>query len=159
MSGTTDTLMAAIGQAVTRGREGDPDGARDELLTIWESIAGSSDSFHQCVLAHYLADLYGPAEAIVWDERALEAADRAGEAAPQVAGFYPSLHLNLADNYRRLGSFDTATVHVSKASELVSSLPGGPYADQLVQWIEQVAELITRRSTEPLTPTGDGVKE
>lgn len=116
MSSTTDnqdgpaTLMVSIGQAVTRGREGDTDGARHDLLNIWERIAGTADTFHRCVLAHYVADLHGPAEAIVWDERALEAASEATNraedeaadeqtvaAAAQVAGFYPSLHLNLAD--------------------------------------------------------------
>ena len=58
-----------------------------------------------------MADLYeDPAQALAWDIRALDAVDALTDqrvqehhAALQVARFYPSLHLNLADNYRRLG--------------------------------------------------------
>lgn len=67
--------------------------------------------------------------------------------------------MNLADNHRRLGSFDTANVHVAAARGLVPSLPDGPYADQMEQWIEQVADLITQRSIEPLSLVPEGVTD
>lgn len=163
--------MAAIGTAVTRGREGDTEGARQRLTEIWAAIAETADPFHQCVLAHFLADLHAPAEAIIWDQRALAAADEATRglaesadeqavaAAAQLAGFRPSLHLNLADSHRRLGSFATAELHLSTAGQAAECLPVGPYADQIRQWIEQVAGLIARGATERLpteSGTGDG---
>ncbi|MGW8554845.1 DNA polymerase III subunit beta family protein [Streptomyces tubercidicus] len=52
--------------------------------------------------------LLDPAQALAWDARALDAADAATEQRVQehhaglhIADFYPSLHLNLADNYHR----------------------------------------------------------
>ncbi|WP_280406843.1 hypothetical protein, partial [Nocardia carnea] len=105
--------MNAITEAVTLGRSGDIATARARLLEIWTAIGVAGDALHRCTLAHYLADLYDdPAQALAWDIRALDAADSLGDdrarqyhASLQVAGFYPSLHLNLADNYRRLGSW------------------------------------------------------
>lgn len=96
--------MGAITTAVTLGHQGETARARQELLAIWEDLGVLGDSLHRCTLAHYLADLYpDPAEALIWDVRALDAASaltdhRAGEhhAGLEVAGFYPSLHLNIA---------------------------------------------------------------
>jgi hypothetical protein len=95
----------------------------------------TGDPLHRCSLAHYMADLYeDPAQALAWDIRALDAVDALTDqrvqehhAALQVAGFYPSLHLNLADNYRRLGSFEAATEHISAAQEHAPNLPQDAY--------------------------------
>src|SRR5690606_11308709 len=120
-----DSTMEAIGQAVIEGRAGDIATARQKLLDIWSTIGATGDPLHRCSLAHYMADLYeDPAQALAWDIRALDAADSLTDqrvqehhTALQVAGFYPSLHLNLADNYRRLGSFEAATEHINAAHE------------------------------------------
>lgn len=69
----------------------------------------------------------------MWDVRALDAADALTDERAQqhhaslhVAGFYPSLYLNLADNFRRLGSFQAATAYINKAEQHSSTLPDGP---------------------------------
>ena len=75
-----------------------------------------NDPFHPLALAHSMADLQEDAHAeLAWDLRALEAADLlTDERAAQVgvtslvAGFYPSLHLNLGECYRKLGNLDLA---------------------------------------------------
>ncbi|MFD4323944.1 hypothetical protein ACFWQC_04885 [Nocardioides sp. NPDC058538] len=152
-----DPTMAAITAAVTLGREGDVAGARQELLAIWRDVGVLGDPFHRCTLAHYLADLYAdPAEALVWDVRALDAADaltdeRAQEhdAGLQVAGFYPSLHLNIADNLRRLAAFDLAAEHIGKATERSVALPQGSYGDMIRTAIHGVRDAITARDTTP----------
>lgn len=159
MTATTaaDPTMTAITAAVTLGREGDLTGARAELLAIWGEVGVLGDPFHRCTLAHYLADLYAdPAEALVWDVRALDAADaltdqRAQEhdASLQVAGFYPSLHLNIADNLRRLAAFDLAAEHVRKATARSGALPDGPYGDMIRTAIGGVRDAITARDTTP----------
>ncbi|MEU8134034.1 hypothetical protein [Streptodolium elevatio] len=150
-----DPTMEAIGLAVTEGRVGDAASARRKLLGLWSAIGVTGDPLHRCTLAHYLADLHeDPAQALAWDTRALDAADAVTEhrlqnhhAGLHIAGFYPSLHLNLADNYRRLGSFDAAAEHINAAKEGAPSLPEGAYGDLLRTAIEQVAQAITLRDT------------
>ncbi|MBZ6192687.1 hypothetical protein KVH07_07040 [Streptomyces olivaceus] len=150
-----DPTMDAIGQAVTEGRTGSTLSARRKLLGLWFEIGITGDPLHRCSLAHYLADLYeDPAQALAWDVRALDAADamtdqRAQEhhAGLRVAGFYPSLHLNLADNYRRLGSFDAATAHLHAAEEHVPDLPQDAYGALLRTALDEVAQAVSRRDT------------
>ncbi|MDT0453154.1 hypothetical protein [Streptomyces hesseae] len=161
-----DPIMEAIGQAVTEGRAGDIASARQKLLSLWSAIGITGDPLHRCSLAHYLADLYeDPAQALAWDVRALDAADAVTEQRVQehhaglhIAGFYPSLHLNLADNYRRLGSFGAASEHINAAKEHTANLSEDPYGDLLRGAIHEVAEAIagrdrTRRASAPGSPT------
>ncbi|MEU7374360.1 hypothetical protein, partial [Streptomyces albidoflavus] len=119
-STAADPTMEAIGRAVVAGRGGDIRAVRHQLLRLWSETGVTGDPLHRCSLAHHLADLHDdPAQALAWDVRALDAADAVTEQRVQehhaglhIAGFYPSLHLNLADNYRRLGSFDAAAEHL-----------------------------------------------
>lgn len=157
-SATSDPTMEAISNAVIRGRGGEIESARRDLLAIWHQIGVTGDPFHRCTLAHYMADLHDDsAEALVWDVRALDAASALTDervqqyhASLDVADFYPSLYLNLADNCRRLGSFNTANSYMLTTKELIDALPAGTYADQIAQWIEQVADLINEKSVELL---------
>ncbi|MFF9148293.1 hypothetical protein ACF1BN_25915 [Streptomyces sp. NPDC014861] len=152
-----DPTMEAIGHAVVRARTGDIASARRELLGLWSGIGVTGDPLHRCSLAHYLADLYeDPAQALAWDIRALDAADavtdlrvREHHAGLRIAGFYPSLHLNLADDYRRLGSFEAATAHIDAAREHAPSLPQDPYGDLIRGAIQEVGESIDRRDRSP----------
>jgi hypothetical protein len=147
--------MEAIGQAVIEGRTGNTISARQKLLDLWSAIGVIGDPLHRCSLAHYLADLYeDPAQALAWDVRALDAADAVTEqrvqehhASLHIAGFYPSLHLNLADNYRRLGSFDAATEHINAAKEHAPNLRQDAYGAFLRTALDEVAEAISRRDT------------
>lgn len=162
---TSDPTMEAIGRAVTDGRTGDVAAARRKLLDLWSAIGVTGDPLHRCSLAHYMADLHDdPAQALAWDVRALDAADATTEqrvrdhhAGLRIAAFYPSLHLNLADDYRRLGSFEAATEHIDAAGAHAPALPRDPYGDLLRGAIQQVAEAIasrdrTRRPSAPGSP-------
>jgi len=152
-----DPIIDAIGNAVTEGRTGETAKARTELLGLWETVGVSGDPFHRCTLAHYLADLYAdPAQALAWDVRAIDAADaltdqrvQRHQAGLHIAGFYPSLHLNLADNYRRLGSFDAAREQIDAARERASALADDPYGDLIRNAIDEVADAIARRDPAP----------
>lgn len=154
-SATPDPTMEAIGQAVVEGRTGHSTSARQKLLNLWSEIGVTGDPLHRCSLAHYLADLYeDPAQALAWDVRALDAADAVTEqrvqehhASLHIAGFYPSLHLNLADNYRRLGSFNAATAHINAAKEHAPNLPQDAYGAILRTALDEVAEAISQRDT------------
>lgn len=152
---SSDSTMKAIGHAVTRGQEGDTDTARRTLLALWQQIGAVGDPFHRCTLAHYLADLYdNPAEALIWDVRALDAADaltdertQLHDASLQVAGFYPSLHLNIADNLRRLAAFDTAAAHIRTADQRASALPDNAYGNLIRTAIREVQQAILNQDT------------
>jgi hypothetical protein len=69
------------------------------------------------------------AEELRWDLRALAAADELTDRRARehhhslaVAGFYPSLHLNLADVHRRLGDEERARDHLTRAEHAVDTL-------------------------------------
>ncbi|WP_409463063.1 hypothetical protein [Amycolatopsis sp. GA6-003] len=157
--------MAEITAAVTQGRTGSADAARARLQELWDEIGPGGDPFYRCVLAHYQADLFtDPAEALVWDIRALDAAAtvtdeqvQAHHAGLGIAGFYPSLHLNLADNFRRLGSFSAAAEQIEAARDRQDALADDAYGAMIRQAIDGVAEAIERRSTER-RPTAPGVE-
>ncbi|MFD3743472.1 hypothetical protein [Nocardia sp. NPDC058633] len=155
-----DPIMTRITEGITDFRTGDPDRARAALLGVWAEIGPAGDPLHRCTLAHYLADTYDdPAEALVWDVRALDAADVLTDtrladhhAGLRVSGFYPSLHLNLADNFRRLGAFPAATHHIAAARERLDVLPDDDYGALIRRVCAEVAAAIaagdtTRRPT------------
>lgn len=152
----TDPVMDEITAAVGLGHK-DPDAGRAALIAIWRQVGPSGDAFHRCVLAHYLADLFDePAVALVWDVRALDAADsltderaRQHHASLQVAGFYPSLHLNIADNLRRLGAFAAAAEHIGEAEKHSTALGSDGYGDIIRTGIAQVRGAVESRDTAP----------
>lgn len=152
-----DPTMEAIGAAVELGRQGNVGGAQARLLELWSEIGVTGDPLHRCTLAHHLADLYDdPVQALAWDVRALDAADAITQerverhhAGLQIAGFYPSLHLNLADNYRRLACFEAAAEQIRAAEEFLEQLPQDPYGDLVRTAITAVEEAIARRDTSP----------
>lgn len=159
---TLDPTMEAIGKAIVLGREGDPESARRDLLAIWQQIGVGGDPFHRCTLAHYLADLYkDPAEALIWDVRALDAADALTDerthqhhVSLHVAGFYPSLYLNIADNLRRLGAFEAAAEHINNAEQHTSALSDDAYGNTIRTAINEIHQAIdnsdtTRRASAP----------
>ncbi|MQY17498.1 BAR domain-containing protein [Nocardia macrotermitis] len=161
---TTDDTMTAITVAVQHGHEGDPDTARRELLHLWDAMGPLGDPLHRCTLAHYLADLYDDAaQSLIWDIRALDAAaaltdERARRHHPalRVRGFYPSLHLNLADNLRRLGSFDAADQHLDAAREYFDALGPDAYGEGIRSAADEVAAAVRARSTARRDSAPDG---
>ncbi|MBF6135530.1 hypothetical protein IU501_21315 [Nocardia otitidiscaviarum] len=153
-----DPTMLAINDAVTLGRQGDTARAREALTALWETVGVTGDALHRCTIAHYLADLHEhAADALTWDVRALDAAasltdERAQQenSALTVRGFYPSLHLNLADNYRRLGAFDTAHTHLDAARARLDALEDDGYGAGVRAGISHVETALAEGSTERL---------
>ncbi|MEH1168458.1 hypothetical protein V6V47_24040 [Micromonospora sp. CPCC 205539] len=145
-----DETMASIVAAVELGRSGQRAQARETLTALWDQIGPTGDAFHRCTLAHYLADLQESTDAeLGWDERALAAvADLTDERAQQyhrslqVQGFLPSLHLNLADDHRRLGNTELAEEHLTLARRHVERLPDDPYGEMIRAGIRGVAEAL-----------------
>jgi hypothetical protein len=90
-------------------------------------------------------------EELAWDLRALEAADlttddrasQAGVAGP-VAGFYPSLHLNLAECYRKLGEPEAARDHLRRGQAAVEALPEDGYGRMIKDGLNRLDERLQR---------------
>lgn len=147
---STDPVMDRITAAVERSRSGDRSGARADFATLWGEIGPDGDPFHRCTLAHFAADVQDdPHEELAWDRHALEAARevtdaRVKEYHPQLAieGFFPSLHLGLAEDLRGLGHLEEARAHLDAAHAGLGALPDGGYGDMVRGGLERVASLL-----------------
>ncbi|MCZ9345285.1 hypothetical protein NGM37_46850, partial [Streptomyces sp. TRM76130] len=98
-------------------------------------IGEHGDPLHRCTLAHYLADTQDdPADELAWDLRALSAAEELTAGQPEdhegalaARSFYPSLHLNVAADYDRLGRPEAARLHLWRARRAAGSLADDRY--------------------------------
>ncbi len=149
-----DPVMTRIGEAIELARAGHGEAARPRFAEIWDEIGPAGDPFHRCALAHYAADVQPDVEAeLMWDLRALAAADEVTDERAQryhsslsVAGFYPSLHLNLADVYRRLGEHEKAREHIGRAQAAVDALTDDGYGRMVRQGIARTAAQLVEGS-------------
>ncbi|BAC74723.1 hypothetical protein SAVERM_7012 [Streptomyces avermitilis MA-4680 = NBRC 14893] len=134
-----DAMMTRIGQVAMLHHAGDREEARGRFLGLWAEIGDGGDPLHRCTLAHYLADTQDdPVDELAWDLRALSAAEELTdervaehehEDALAVRAFYPSLHLNLAADYVKLGRSDAARSHLRRARGAVGVLGDDSYGD------------------------------
>jgi hypothetical protein len=124
-----DALLTRIGQVVMLHHGGDREEARSRLLGLWTELGEDGDPLHRCTLAHYLADTHDdPLDELAWDLRALTAAhEHAGSA--EARALYPSLHLNLAADYVKLGRAEAALTHVRRARTAAVALADDSYGD------------------------------
>lgn len=151
MNGPRDVVIERISAAVADYGAGDRDGARAQLAQVWSEIQ-AGDALHRCFLSHYMADLQDDVrDELTWDQRALSAADevtdeRANAFARQFGGaldvrtLYPSLHLNLGDDYRRLGAAARAREHLALAQQTMHVLPDDGYGRMIRGGIATLAE-------------------
>jgi hypothetical protein len=143
-----DEIMTAIGAATEAGHRGDRAGARQQFAQIWSRIGPAGDPLHVCALAHSMADVQDdPREELVWDLRALDAADSVTEERAQaagvtgtVAGFYPSLHLNIGEAYRKIGDLDAAREHLALGEAAVDALEDSPYGAMIRRGLAGLAD-------------------
>jgi len=143
-----DAVIVRIGEGIALREQGERIAARDLFAQVWTEIGGADgDPFHVCALAHSMADAQDDVhEELLWDLRALAAANlltderaaRGGVAGP-VAGFYPSLHLNLAECYRKLGELDRARDHLDRGRASVDVLNDG-YGQMIKAGLDRLAD-------------------
>lgn len=140
-----DPVMGRISEALdlfNTGRRGE---AREAFTSLWRELE-DGDAFHQCILAHYMADAQDdPADELMWDRRALAAADRISRDRPDAAtltvlSFYPSLHLNLADVLHRVGDVAAARTHLRLAQQSSDSLSDDNYGQMIRAGIDRLAQ-------------------
>jgi hypothetical protein len=149
----SDPTLVRIGEAVQlHHHQGQREASRHQLSQIWDEIGGEhGDPLYVCVLAHSMADLQDDVhQELIWDQRALAAADmltgertaQAGIALP-VAGLYPSLHLNLADCYRKLGDLDRAREHLHHAQAGIDALGDDEYGQLIRDGLDRLTQQLT----------------
>ncbi|TQF69387.1 hypothetical protein FK531_11700 [Rhodococcus spelaei] len=144
----TDQVMADVAAAQELANGGDRAGARTAFAELWERVGPDGDPLHRVTLAHYMADVQDdPAEELAWDLRALDAADsltderaQAHHSSLQVRGFYPSLHLNLAADYVKVGDEDAARAHLDAAESVSSALADDGYGATIRGGISRLRE-------------------
>ncbi|MDT6982641.1 hypothetical protein ACFSUJ_04685 [Streptomyces lusitanus] len=155
-----DALLTRIGQVVMLHHAGDREEARHRFLGLWAEIGEHGDPLHRCTLAHYLADTQDdPEDELAWDLRALTAAEEAGgtrevqDGAPAVRALYPSLHLDLAADYARLGRPDAARAHLDRARSAARTLADDRYGEGVRA---AVRRLEARLEEDGMPPGGPG---
>jgi hypothetical protein len=139
--------MTEITDAIAVLHGGDRAGARSRFETIWSRIWDAPEAFHECVLSHYMADAQDEIDKeLTWDLRALNAALRCTDEDAKryqdslsVPAFMPSLYLNLADDYRKLGDLALSRQHLALAQESISSLADDSYGRMIRRGIESLA--------------------
>lgn len=144
-----DPILDRIGEALAAFNAGRRAEGRMAFSDIWSEIEGEDGSpFHQCILAHYMADAQDdPKQELLWDRRALTAAERilresASEEQPSLTGLslFPSLHLNLADVLHRTGAMEEARSQLAKAQATSHSMDDDGYGQLIRGGIERLAQ-------------------
>lgn len=144
-----EPTMVRIGEGLELSQRGEREAARRIFAEVWVDIGEESgDPLHRCAVAHSMADVQDdPSEELVWDLRALDAAEliteeRATAAGVQgsVSGFYPSLHLNVGECYRKLGALDLARAHVERGRAAASTLGNDSYGEVIRDGLDRLAE-------------------
>ncbi|SBW26526.1 hypothetical protein FDG2_4955 [Candidatus Protofrankia californiensis] len=60
-------------------------------------------------------------------------------------GFYPSLHLNLAEAYRKLGDLDRARDHIERGYTAMGALGDDGYAQMIRDGLDRIADQLSFR--------------
>ena len=158
--GAADAVLSRIGQAVMLHHGGDREEARGRFLQLWAEIGEDGDPLHRCTLAHYLADTQDePTDELAWDLRALSAAEEltgvrpaAPDGTPAVRGFFPSLHLNLAADYVKLGRREAARGHLRRARGTAEALGDDPYGQGVRAAMDRLERELSTGGEPPVGP-------
>jgi len=154
-----DATMVQIGHAIELGQRGEREDARRLFAEVWEQIGPTGDALHRVATAHAMADVQDdPRDELAWDLAALQAADsvtdeRAAQAGcpGPVAGFFPSLHLNLGEDHRKLGDLPAARRHLELGQAATHALGHDGYGTMTRAGLQRLA---TRLADErPPSPT------
>ena len=139
------TILAAVGTS----QSGDRVAGRAALEACWAGT-GPDDHAYRCVLAHYLADLQDTLdEEVAWDRTALEEYPQLAREAlapvgiPDADGLAPSLHLNLADGYRRQGRFAEAADQLHQGQAVAGVLPDDGYGRMVREGLARLEQRLS----------------
>lgn len=140
------SILEQVGEALALSGAGDRAGARALLESLWATVGDEGDPLHRCAIAHSVADLQdAPQDELVWDLRALAAGRELTDVGVAEAGilgpaaaFFPSLQLNLADVYRRLGDAPRSREHVVAGRAALASMQPDGYREMIDEGLRRV---------------------
>lgn len=142
-------VLARVPQGIELRQQGRNREAREVFDQLWAEIGGEAgDPMARCMIAHSNADAQDDVEdELRWDHIALDAARAvtdeqvaaAGMGTSSAAALFPSLHLNLAECYRKLGDLEQARAYLNDAREGLDALPEGDYATTIRDGFNELA--------------------
>ena len=144
-----------------RGMQAEADGRADQAAGIftaaWEA---AGDDYERCIASHYVARHQpNPTATLEWNARCLALADAVGD--ERVAGFYPSLHLNLGRASEDLGRLDEARDHYAAAEGTFAVLPADGYGamvrSAVVRGLLRVGAVDARAADAGAADAGEGL--
>lgn len=147
----TDPVMVRLNEIAVHSATVDRDEAKQQYLALWAELGEDGDPLHLMTLLHHLADLYDdPEQALDWDLKALEAADRLTDARLDAhhpglrrAMMYPTLHLNIADNLARLGRAAEAETQLTAAERHLDELGDDGYGAMIRGGVARLRATLT----------------
>ena len=136
-----ELLMARLGEGIGLLTSGDRAAAGDAFAEVWRA---TNDPIVLCGAAHSMADVQvEPIRELLWDLRALAYARNCDDP----ADLLPSLHLNLADVYCRLGAVDRAGRHVSAGQAALQEVAPNGYFDMIAGGLARIMASLPDRSS------------
>lgn len=110
--------------------------AKELFERAWEA---ATDDYEACIAAHYLARHQESAEeTLAWNEESLRRAELVG--GERIAGFLPSLYLNLGHSNEELGDAEKARAYYLLAEEHLTAVPDGEYGDMIRDGVARALE-------------------
>ena len=105
-------------QLCIQGTQAEFNGRIDEARALYrQAWEASTDDYEACIAAHYMARYQEtPEDALAWNLEALARAEAVGD--DRIAGFYPSLYVNLGRSFELLGQEAEAKQYYRMASDL-----------------------------------------
>lgn len=150
-----DETLQRIRESFRLYCRGDQTEARHQLAALWDELKSDGYAYQRCVLAHFIADTqHNRDDELAWDLEALQIADAAieGGTDPTVAAvekFLPSLHMNLADAFRKRGDFPKARHHVELGMESGGSLGVDAYGQRIRAELLRIEAQIAENDSGP----------
>ena len=156
---TDDDVMPRIMRAIEAGRGGDVEGARAELAgsgtrsarTATRSTAASSPTTSPTSRTTSPTSWHGTCARSRPSPTSPTNGRRATTPRCRCGASCPSLHLNVADDLRRLGDPDGSREHLALAVAAVDALPDDGYGDTIRSGIRNVELALAAGSREPLS--------
>lgn len=113
---TNDLTLARIRYDLERGRtynsSGEKEKARTHFLKAWELAGATKEDFYTIDAAHMMGIVEPPDEALVWNEKAIELAERTDD--KRAKGWLGSLTNNIGWTYHDKGNYEKALAYFQK---------------------------------------------